>query len=250
MRKEPLKNYLQISRVVLGEEEEDVAAAARMRKRLREEPKCAHHQRRVEELSPRHSLPEGKTTRSVRRLGKFMMTYGGVRCTTVGAAGRERDGEEIKKPRGWWRRRSETSSRTREEVKGEREKNRVNVDEDGRDVYRLFLCRGDVSGDACQRCIKDATTEIHRDYPGHKEATIWFDDCLLRCSNRSFFLVMESIPGFPIPDEKSATYPDNFSSVHGGATESHEDCDLFDKAVHIGAMHAGFVKNQLQELPE
>ncbi|KAI4313046.1 hypothetical protein MLD38_037823 [Melastoma candidum] len=46
-------------------------------------------------------------------------------------------------------------------------------------VYDLFLCRDYVSDDACQSCINNVTTEIHRECPG-KEVIIRFDDCLLR----------------------------------------------------------------------
>ncbi|KAI4312849.1 hypothetical protein MLD38_037639 [Melastoma candidum] len=33
-------------------------------------------------------------------------------------------------------------------------------------AYGRFLCRGVVSGDACQSCINDARAEIHRECPG------------------------------------------------------------------------------------
>ncbi|KAI4311888.1 hypothetical protein MLD38_036751 [Melastoma candidum] len=41
-----------------------------------------------------------------------------------------------------------------------------------------FLCRGDVSGHACQSCIKKAKMEIAEECSGKKEAILWFDYCL------------------------------------------------------------------------
>ncbi|KAK3430297.1 hypothetical protein EUGRSUZ_E01830 [Eucalyptus grandis] len=66
--------------------------------------------------------------------------------------------------------------------------------EDPDKVYGLFLCRGDVAANLCQSCIRSATRTIIDRCPGQKEAIIWYDECLLRYSNRSFFSVMETTP--------------------------------------------------------
>ncbi|XP_038710351.1 cysteine-rich receptor-like protein kinase 10 [Tripterygium wilfordii] len=54
-------------------------------------------------------------------------------------------------------------------------------------VYGLFLCRGDVSTDVCQDCVTFATQDVVQRCPVEKVTVIWYDECLLRYSNRSFF---------------------------------------------------------------
>ncbi|KAI6705941.1 hypothetical protein NL676_008903 [Syzygium grande] len=66
--------------------------------------------------------------------------------------------------------------------------------EDPDKVYGLFLCRGDVAANLCQSCIDSATSLIIERCPGQKEAIIWYDECLVRYSNRSFFSIMETMP--------------------------------------------------------
>ncbi|KAF8029065.1 hypothetical protein BT93_E1668 [Corymbia citriodora subsp. variegata] len=70
--------------------------------------------------------------------------------------------------------------------------------EDPDKVYGLFLCRGDVATNLCQSCISSATETIIERCPGQMEAIIWYDECLVRYSNRSFFSIMETIPVIPI----------------------------------------------------
>ncbi|XP_038689941.1 cysteine-rich receptor-like protein kinase 10 [Tripterygium wilfordii] len=54
-------------------------------------------------------------------------------------------------------------------------------------VYGLFLCRGDLSTYVCQDCVTFATKEVVRMCPVEKVSVIWYDKCLLRYSNLSFF---------------------------------------------------------------
>ena len=49
-----------------------------------------------------------------------------------------------------------------------------------------FLCRGDVSPATCQDCIASAATEITRLCPNKTESIIWYDECMLRFTNRYF----------------------------------------------------------------
>ncbi|XP_039168959.1 cysteine-rich receptor-like protein kinase 10 isoform X2 [Eucalyptus grandis] len=66
--------------------------------------------------------------------------------------------------------------------------------EDPDKVHGLFLCRGEVATNQCQSCIRKASNTIIERCPGQKEAMIWYDECLLRYSNRSFFSIMETRP--------------------------------------------------------
>ncbi|XP_030968431.1 cysteine-rich receptor-like protein kinase 25 isoform X2 [Quercus lobata] len=62
-------------------------------------------------------------------------------------------------------------------------------------VYGLFLCRGDLSTKECRDCVSTATKEIVQLYcRDEKVGVIWYDECVLRYSNRSFFSVMEDEP--------------------------------------------------------
>ncbi|KAM7461126.1 hypothetical protein LguiA_029247 [Lonicera macranthoides] len=54
-------------------------------------------------------------------------------------------------------------------------------------AYGLFLCRGDVTSTDCRNCVATVTAEITTRCPNQKLAVIWYDDCMLRYSNESFF---------------------------------------------------------------
>ncbi|KAI4312386.1 hypothetical protein MLD38_037196 [Melastoma candidum] len=80
-------------------------------------------------------------------------------------------------------------------------------------VYGHFLCRPDVTADACLSCIDKGSSNIVTSCHEWKEAIIWYDECLVRYSNRSFFSVMESTPvsGRSIPLKSS--YSDFFRAA-------------------------------------
>jgi hypothetical protein len=66
-------------------------------------------------------------------------------------------------------------------------------------VYGLFLCRGYVSTDSYQTCVATATKEIVEQYcPIGKVAVIWYDECMLRYSNQSFFSTMDEVPSISL----------------------------------------------------
>lgn len=64
-------------------------------------------------------------------------------------------------------------------------------------VYGLFMCRGDLSPEPCGQCVGNATTKLSNDSgcSSSKQALIWYDECMVRYSNTSFFSTMETIPG-------------------------------------------------------
>ncbi|KAL7213446.1 hypothetical protein ACSBR2_016049 [Camellia fascicularis] len=75
-------------------------------------------------------------------------------------------------------------------------------------VYGLFLCRGDVQPSICKNCVKVAGVTILGQCPLYKEAIIWYDECLIRYSSRSFFSTMETYPTFDMFNSESETQPD------------------------------------------
>ena len=54
-------------------------------------------------------------------------------------------------------------------------------------VYGLFVCRGDMSTDDCRDCVADATKEIVNLCPVQKAAIAWYEQCMIRYSNRYIF---------------------------------------------------------------
>ncbi|KAI9123784.1 hypothetical protein K1719_005084 [Acacia pycnantha] len=61
-------------------------------------------------------------------------------------------------------------------------------------VYGLFMCRGDVSLQLCNECVNDGIKQIKDWCSSSKEAIIWYDMCMLRYSNRSFFSTLDTQP--------------------------------------------------------
>ncbi|KAM1766238.1 hypothetical protein TB1_005176 [Malus domestica] len=85
-------------------------------------------------------------------------------------------------------------------------------------VYGLFLCRGDVVGtDACQTCVTTATAEAPKRCSVEKQVVIWYDDCLLRYSNESFFSTAAESPRLYMWNTENATDPTRFNQVLGAS---------------------------------
>jgi hypothetical protein len=81
-------------------------------------------------------------------------------------------------------------------------------------IYGLFLCRGDLTTNACQACVATATREIVQQYClVGKVAVIWYDECMLRYSNRSFFSTIEEEPSSLMWNLKNITEQDRFHKL-------------------------------------
>ncbi|TXG47197.1 hypothetical protein EZV62_026491 [Acer yangbiense] len=61
-------------------------------------------------------------------------------------------------------------------------------------VNAIALCRGDASVDVCRSCLQNATRKILEVCPNQKEAVGWYDNCMLRYSNKSIFGVVDTQP--------------------------------------------------------
>lgn len=65
-------------------------------------------------------------------------------------------------------------------------------------VYGMFWCGGDVPTQLCSECVANATKSIFSDpdsYPNcslSTDARIWYDYCMIRFSNSSFFSTVDS----------------------------------------------------------
>ncbi|OWM77682.1 cysteine-rich repeat secretory protein 1-like [Punica granatum] len=80
-------------------------------------------------------------------------------------------------------------------------------------VYGSFLCRGDLSPGECEDCAKNATKTIVRLCPRSEWAFLWFDQCMVRYSNRNFFSSMETDPHLDGYNGESTAEPKQFMAV-------------------------------------
>ncbi|KAM1186508.1 hypothetical protein FF1_015660 [Malus domestica] len=100
-------------------------------------------------------------------------------------------------------------------------------------VYGLFLCRGDVVGtDVCETCVATATAEAPQRCSLQKQAVIWYEDCMLRYSNESFFSTAPELT--PLYSWNGDDPPDQTrfnqvvaASMNEVATEAAKDADKF-----------------------
>ncbi|KAK8524367.1 hypothetical protein V6N12_029233 [Hibiscus sabdariffa] len=61
-------------------------------------------------------------------------------------------------------------------------------------VYGLFLCRGDLNTSVCQACVTYAANDISQRCPIETTVVVWYDECLLRYSNRNILSVVATRP--------------------------------------------------------
>ncbi|XP_020239480.2 putative cysteine-rich receptor-like protein kinase 23 [Cajanus cajan] len=69
-------------------------------------------------------------------------------------------------------------------------------------VYGMFMCRGDIdlASDLCIQCVGNATNKLFSDSvcSSSKVAVTWYDNCMVRYSNVSFFSTMDTDPGISL----------------------------------------------------
>jgi len=80
-------------------------------------------------------------------------------------------------------------------------------------VYGLYDCRGDVVGHFCQFCVSFAAREAPKRCPNRVSAMVWYEYCILRYSNESFFGKILTHPTWHGFGAKSVS---NMAEVHRG----------------------------------
>ncbi|GMY37008.1 cysteine-rich receptor-like protein kinase 10, partial [Fagus crenata] len=80
-------------------------------------------------------------------------------------------------------------------------------------VYGLFVCRGDMSADDCRDCVADATKVIVNLCPVQKAAIAWYEQCMIRYSNRYIFSSMAPDPSFYFWSPLNISEPDRFNQL-------------------------------------
>ncbi|XP_059596165.1 cysteine-rich receptor-like protein kinase 25 [Vitis vinifera] len=72
-------------------------------------------------------------------------------------------------------------------------------------IYSLYQCRGDINATTCYDCVKAAAQEIQEQCWFNKTAIIWFDDCMVRYSNKDFFGIPETYTGYLMWNNNNST---------------------------------------------
>uniref|UniRef100_A0A7N2LUL2 Gnk2-homologous domain-containing protein n=1 Tax=Quercus lobata TaxID=97700 RepID=A0A7N2LUL2_QUELO len=80
-------------------------------------------------------------------------------------------------------------------------------------VYGFFNCRGDLTSQDCRDCVNAAVKEITNNCSTQKVAIIWYDMCVLRYSNRSFFSTVDETPMFGLLNTLDVTDPNKFNQL-------------------------------------
>lgn len=87
-------------------------------------------------------------------------------------------------------------------------------------VYALFLCRGDVPHKVCEDCVSAAAQKVVEGCPVQKEAIIWYEECMLRYSNRSIFSLLEVEPRYYSNASNQVSSVSYFSQVLSNTMDS------------------------------
>lgn len=86
----------------------------------------------------------------------------------------------------------------------------ASVGSDNGRVNGLALCRGDIGSDRCFRCLNKAMIHVQSDCQRKKDAVIWFNNCMLRYSNKDFFGEIDSNHTMLLRETRNAANPIDF----------------------------------------
>lgn len=92
-------------------------------------------------------------------------------------------------------------------------------------VYGLFMCRGDVPTALCRQCVLNATRRLSSECSLAKQAVIWYDECTVRYSNRSFFSTVDVRPRVGLLNSANISNQESFmrllfSTINSTADEA------------------------------
>ncbi|GKV19292.1 hypothetical protein SLEP1_g29577 [Rubroshorea leprosula] len=108
-------------------------------------------------------------------------------------------------------------------------------------VYGLFLCRGDVITEICQKCIASAAIDVAQRCPTGYEAVIWYGQCMVRYSNRSIFSIMTTDPNQDLVINRDVLGPDRFNQLLAGAVK-----DIANRAANAPAGAKKFATKEVK----
>ena len=113
-------------------------------------------------------------------------------------------------------------------------------------VYGFFVCRGDLPADACQSCVASATKDIVERCPSNKVVVGWYDECILRYSNQSFFSSMSTNPGAYLWNTQNISDQARFNQLLGATMKdlASEISNVGTGAKKFGTKEANFTAFQ------
>ncbi|TKY58577.1 Cysteine-rich receptor protein kinase 25 [Spatholobus suberectus] len=77
-------------------------------------------------------------------------------------------------------------------------------------VFGLFMCRGDVPPQLCQLCVQNATKQLTTVCSLSEQSLIWYDECTVRYSNRSFFSTADTRPRYALSNTANISNEESF----------------------------------------
>ncbi|KHN24392.1 Cysteine-rich receptor-like protein kinase 5 [Glycine soja] len=80
-------------------------------------------------------------------------------------------------------------------------------------VFGLFMCRGDVPPQLCQHCVQSATQQLSSLCSLSIEAVIWYEECTVRYSNRSFFSTVDTTLAYALLNTANVSNQESFMSL-------------------------------------
>nr|GMD93009.1 cysteine-rich receptor-like protein kinase 25 [Ipomoea batatas] len=82
-------------------------------------------------------------------------------------------------------------------------------------VHGMFLCRGDVSTDVCGDCVGYAGKRILDLCPNETTAIIWYDNCMLRYSEKSMLGILDESASLAWRNDDNDTQPIAYMKLVG-----------------------------------
>ncbi|KAH7662209.1 Non-specific serine/threonine protein kinase protein [Dioscorea alata] len=107
-------------------------------------------------------------------------------------------------------------------------------------IYAFILCRGDTNTSTCRSCLDLAGQDIVQLCPYSKEATIWYDNCLLRYSNQNFLVTTDNSNVFYMLNVNNVTEPDKFNKLIGELINMTSQYAAFNSTRRFGTGEANF----------
>ncbi|KAF3951092.1 hypothetical protein ACB098_07G042800 [Castanea mollissima] len=107
-------------------------------------------------------------------------------------------------------------------------------------TYGIALCRGDVAAADCKACVNDASNEIHKLCPYDKGAIIWYDNCLLKYSNKDFLGQIDNENWFFMSNVQNVSEPTIFNQkTRELLSQLAKDASFTTKKYAVGELELG-----------
>ncbi|XP_019089321.1 PREDICTED: cysteine-rich receptor-like protein kinase 10 isoform X2 [Camelina sativa] len=101
-------------------------------------------------------------------------------------------------------------------------------------VTGLFNCRGDVSLEVCRSCVEFSVNETFTRCPNERDVTLYYDQCILRYSNRNILSTLNTDGGIILYNTQNVTSNQErfkdllLSTLSQAATEAAGSSRKFD----------------------